>query len=369
MKYTTGIPRQDRGFDLRNLPDTQTIRSRKSAGIFMVIFGLFLTGFIILITVGIAREVKEGWYVLVFALFGIALVVSGLRHLLCSTQVSLSRNSVNVEERTLLGGKQWQEPIRQYQGVLYDIEYHSTGSGNSRSHCKVYTIKLLHTDQKKMITLFETLNENGFRQRWEDAASFFQLPAFEKQDGELVERQVADLDKNLSELVSEDKLVIDQGLLTTTPTGLALEKNGDETVITYKMQFKPIPFIVFSAIPVALIYAGFFVKKAPVILVYVGGFFAFVILALITISLITTIRLVMTKQEVILENIVFGATMLHESIQLKMVEQIRVGRLDSESGNGVILASDEKKLQVGTGLSEASIKWLEAFILKMASDD
>lgn len=365
--YSTGIPAKDRGFDLSSLPSTETIKPHPGQGYLMLLFGLFLTGFIILISYGIARETPVGWSVLIFSLIGLWLMFSGIRTLFNKKTVSISKKNVQVSERSLFGDKQWEEPLKNYQGILNEPEYKSTGSERSRRTYKVNTIKLHHEDPEKTIKIFETLSDEGFRERWENTARLFALPALEKQDNGIIARDTEDLDKNLQDLLAENKIKIDTEALSHPPPGLKITEEVNRLVLTYKIKGNPLVYIIFLLIPMGMIYAGFFVKKVPVPVGHFGSVFLLVIILLIIINFITTIKVIITPNEVVLENLILSKVLFHQSIVIDEIEQIQIGRKQGETANGIILKSDSKTLQVGTSLPGNSLKWLEATLLKKIS--
>jgi len=364
MFYSTGFPYKDRGFDLSSLPTTETIKAHPSKGIFMLIFGTIFSGIFVLAAIGIARETPYGWSVLIFAVFGLVVLIGGIQSLLKKQIVSISKKYVQVTERSLFGDNQWEASLEVYKGVLNEVELHSSGSGSSRRTYKIFTLKLLHDDPKKTVKIFESKKEEGHRQRWEDASRLFSLPALEKHEDEIVSRDAEDLDKNVKELLASEKITINTEALQQTPKGLSITEAADEWILTYKMKTNPIGYFIFLLISGGMIYFGFFHKKVPAVVGIGGIVFALVLTLIFIATLITIIKISISSTTVIMQNLVFGKALLNESIIITDIEEIKIGTLQGKSGKGVILTGDSGEIMIGDGLPEKSIEWLQATLLK-----
>lgn len=370
MRIRTPIPNAPRGLtpeSLDTLPARLEHRPSRGNGIIMIVFGAIWAAFMGVIAIGAAEETPVGWAVLLFSLFGLWLITAGLRLLRQRQTIALYSDRVEVEERDVLGSRHWREDLSAFQGLLSEIDYRSTGSGNSRRTYAIHTLKLQHRDPQRTLLLFETPQEEGHRTRWETIARHLQLPALEKDGDQVIARDPQDLDKNIADLVAEGKVQVDETSLAQPPPELQMRELDGELRLDYKMPVKVVPYVIFAAIPLAFIVFSLGTGHLPLPFAIFGAAFLAITLLLLLVTCLTEVRLVIRDGRLYNQNLVLGKRLLNEELDLSGVESIRIGTLGQETAEGVVLKGDTGSLQVGTYLSSATLHWLQAFLLQQAS--
>lgn len=156
-------------------PDPAEIRLRLWVG--FIILAIAATAAFFLEDV-IARVVAAG-----FALFALlnllyALIQRGFRY-----HLRISGLEVAVDRRSLLGAKNWREPLRAYQGVLLrEEEFQEQSSSSSKiAHTRrYYIIELQHRDPTRTVPLFVLETGPAPIEIHRAFANRFSLPALEE---------------------------------------------------------------------------------------------------------------------------------------------------------------------------------------------
>lgn len=356
--------------DLSHLPVTQTDRSTRGAGVFLVIFSCFWGGIpaAILIKSAASGTMEPGLlYLILFVVIGLGIFMGGLYLLTASTTTSLSLQEVRVSRRSVFGTKEWRSPLSAFTGVRSRREYHS-GSDNSPSYT-LYLVELLHSDPKKTVRLYESRGEAGHRRIWEDACRALGLPAVEGDGANLVLRAAGDLDKSVKDLAREGKLHVEFDPAKAPPPGLSLKVDGHYLELSVKTRNPGslLGLLIALIVPGIFIYVGFFVKGVPVFFGIVGLIFMLIFGGGMLWTLLTTEQIRVAKDEIHVRRLTPWGPMSGTRLDCRRIEVVRIGKKDEQGEEGVLIESDAGITLVGSGLPDADLEWLKNCILKIIS--
>lgn len=152
----------------------------------------FWVGGVILGVAALAVVYGSGIVVFVasgFAFFALLNLLYALLQIRFRFEMTITGLEVSVARRSILGRKNWREPLRNYRGVVLrdaEVEQHS-GSSKTRSWKRYFIVELQHADPARTVPLF--VSESGLPPRDEHVAfaSRFRLPALEEDLGTQIE--------------------------------------------------------------------------------------------------------------------------------------------------------------------------------------
>lgn len=130
------------------------------------------------------------------------------------------------------GKDRWTEPLDAYEGVLWreEIRRSSNSSGGSSSY-RVYFLDLKHArNPERTVPLLFRRKEEGLRGCWEGAAAALNLPALRELDnGEVIRREAADVDKSLRQLAREGRREVPEDSFTLPPADVTWQAEAPLT--------------------------------------------------------------------------------------------------------------------------------------------
>jgi hypothetical protein len=365
MKFNISSQGKTDLFDIDNLPATKVHKGSKALGIILMAFASLWGGIptVALIASIASGEMKpEMLFILIFTVAGTGLFLFGLSQFFRKKTTTIATDDVRVESHSLFGRKQWTERLSRYEGVLSRSEYHSGGK-NSPSYT-LYIVELHHTDPKKIIRLYASRSDDGFRRIWEDYCRKLDMNAVEKDGDELIRRNVEDLDKSVKELVSEGKLDIEFDPSKPPPKGLRLQVKEDILEITITRKgFSVIGMLIAFLIPAIFVYCGFFIHDCPILFGIVGLFFGIVILSALIWSLITRPQIRLSREQIhVLRLTPWGETQ-GRTLRTAEIEMVKTGRKQGQGMKAVLLTTDAGEESVGDGLPPDALDWLKNCIM------
>ncbi len=367
MKIGMNAPRR-KGYriDTSSLPVVKIDRMPRVFGVFLMLFGSLWGGIPVLMFV---RSILTGgfepemFFWLIFIAVGVALMCTGLWLLTYRKKIAISHENVDVDIKSVFGHKLWDEPLRQYKGVLARSEYHSGGK-NSPSYT-LFIIELLHEDKKKNIRLYDSTSDDGFRAVWKDFCRDLNMPALEKEGEDVYVREVEDLDKSARELAREGKLEVDfdpdkappKGFqIDVLPEGLQVKLPGNKAAL-----FGVILALAFAGV---FIYLGFLVEDAPLVFGFVGLAFAVIMIAVALWIIISNYVLLIGPEKIhIYHQTPWGDTK-GKVFKADDIESVRIGKMEErQRKDAVLITTADTTETIGSGLPAAKLEWLKNCIL------
>ncbi|MEQ9643499.1 MAG: hypothetical protein RIM84_26000 [Alphaproteobacteria bacterium] len=117
------------------------------------------------------------------------------------------------------GKDRWTEPLDAYEGVMWREQIRRSKNSSHR----VYFLDLKHArDPDRTVPLLFRRTEKGLRGCWEGAAAALGLPALRELDnGEVLRREAADVDKSLRDLAREGRREVPEDSFTLPPEDVA----------------------------------------------------------------------------------------------------------------------------------------------------
>ncbi len=309
-------------------------------------------------------------FVLLFSIIGLGLFLFGLSIVFRREKFFLSPSEIRVERKRLTGSESWSEPLSSFAG----IDSFERRVKTKNSSYTVYSLVLVHSDPSKNVCLYSSRNGTGHRTMQEGACRALGLPAISGRDQTgFVTRHVDDLDKSVRDLVREGKLRVDFNPAGPVPKGIELKTGEGMLTVSWDRKktagswrfFVPL----FSAIPVAMIIAGFIFGGMAIIISVLGLFFVVPVVAAIFLGLMVKEEMLIHPQKIItrIATARWGH-FLEKSVDTSHIEEIRiVNARQTGHTRCLLLVTDGEQYRFGTGLSEEALEWLRQCILFVVS--
>lgn len=368
------VPSTSWEIDLGRLPVSVERNAGVVFGLLIFLFGCVWGGFPVFGLIQNGFDLGRGPEQLLFLIFpivGIGIALYGLHMILHRKSITIDRYFVAVAERGLLGARQWREQISGYQGVLARTRRVST----KHSSYTLYLVDLKHDDDARTINLYTARGDRHWRGRWEDYARRLGLPALEEGADGLVQRDVDDLDKSVTELLQEGKVAVNHDLLAQNGAkGVHAEARGDALVLTRTGPQNPLwGWLLGVAFPSVFIYFGLFFDDTPMIArFFLGGLGILFAAAFLWAGIwdrISRQRLVITPDYAHLHAVSpFGASK-GKRLAIAEVEGVEVQRgRKNDRRFALTIATDNKSLRFGLGLPAASLDYIRNAVLAQLAE-
>lgn len=356
--------------DLDRLPAAAERAGSKGLGVVMMVFAAVWGGFPLvgLVTSPGQFTPDERLLVLVFPVIGAGLFLVGVQQLLWRKRITFDGRIVSVVERGLRGTTTWREPLSDFRGV----KRATRRVRRNKRTCTLYLVDLLHPETGKTVNLYTATYETGWRTRWEDYARRLNLPALEERDGGLVAREIADLDKSVTELLGEGKLSVDYDVLAAPAMGLAADLEDDAVVITRTgPRNSPLGWLIACLFPLIFVYVGFFLDDVPApfgwLFGLVGLFFEVIFVAGVGWDICSRERIRLSFEEVRINAVSPWGETKGKVVPAELIESVDIAREPGRWRSSLVLGSDEGTLTFGQGLPEASLAFVRNAVLAKLS--
>jgi len=285
-------------------------------------------------------------------------------------QIDISEDEVCFTKATLFSKKSWKENLNEYEGVLKHTITKSSGNRSSTNTYHCLTLKNRH-DGSKDIRLIEQLLEEGIRKIQESYAKALQIPVVEKAgEGKYIERDLEDLDKNVSTLIAEKKLI---------PTGYSQKpfpnkrlkytdlKKGFMVDHFYGFGWPLLLGLLLFGGSIFLLYYAIAVNMGalpPGLIMLLMGLF-------ISLSNLTRNYLLVSRNRIRTETRLFGRLILQSTVLINSVESIRLGYDTSGRKAGPLnIISDSKTLSYAQwGVAKEEQLWLYDKLVTFIKDN
>lgn len=352
---------------VEQLPCEHDLPPQRAAGLFMIVFGLLFGGFPLVAFIG--GLMQRGFelpmlFVLLFVAAGGGVLAGGLYLFTCRKRWSFTPEEVRYSSDSIFGHKEWAEPLTAYQGIEQRPEQRSSGGKNSNTYT-VYVVRLRHPDSKRCVQLYESRDPRAVRGPWENACRVFNLPAVTAgAGGELIRRDVVDLDKSVAELHAEGKLDLKPVDAASAPSRLAVVErfNGVRITVTGWSRQEFIGSTVFLAMGTGAFYAGFHIEQVPPFVGYIGC----VLLALFGFGLLWLIfasrRIYVSAGEVrTCWSLPFGETR-GKRLPAGQIEEVKISQTRNNQ-RCLRVETDNDSLELLASHSPETLAWLRDYIL------
>lgn len=312
--------------------------------------------------------------VAVLALFALGAALGGAAAARHFDHLTITSHEVHRCRRSLLGAKEWHEPLSAYQGVLMRLVHHS--GGQNRPSYTEYILDLKHpTDDGRTVRLYCSRSSEGFRSVHERYAKCLGLSALLKTKDGIAERRVEDLDKSIRERVAEGALDVDFDPSAPPPGDrLNVAIQGDAMIVSTRRDKmgKVLKTIAAAMVisGVGLIVAGILARKAP--LGFTLPLFGVIDLALVAVLIMVVRHL---GQELLIMKDAVRSYWRHPwgkfadvTVPADEIEEVVVRTPPGSQGSTVVMIiSDERTAWFGMGLSQAEKEWVRDCIIAVIS--
>lgn len=164
----------------------------------------------------------------VITIIGLGIIVSLILSYIRYKKIFFDGKTVTIVYRPAFGDKKtYKEPLKNYEGVRFRIEFFQFGFMNKNK----YIIELYHKNSHKIAPLYISTSEKDIRRIWERYARALGLPALIMTDEGMVARKVEDLDKSIRDLAAQGLIENKFDDRKPLPPSLALVRKRDKTVI------------------------------------------------------------------------------------------------------------------------------------------
>lgn len=360
---------KDIHIDVRNLPVEIDLKGSKGLGAFLVVFSLVWGG---MPTFFLIQSLLNGsfdpgmLFILLFSIIGFGLFLFGLNQFFTRGRQCIHSDCIEMDKSSLFGKQKWRESINNYEGVLYRSEYHS--GGKNRASYTLYIVELHHPDKKKIVRLYQSKSSANFRAIWEDYCRTLNMPALEEGDGEMIRRDVEDLDKSVRELVAEKKIQVNFDPSENPPNDVNLTVEDQLLKITIlKRKFSFFGFLFTLLFSGVFIYIGFFVDQCPVFFGIVGVFLALVFFGIALWSIFCKPQARLSKDGMHLLYLTPWGDTPGTHIQAQRIEQISIKKVLNRRLKAVVISTDDQEKAFGEGMNNESLEWVRNCMLAVVS--
>ena len=198
------------------------------------------------------------------------------------------------------------------------------------------------------------------------------LPALEQRNGDLVARELGDLDKSVTELLDEGKLAIDYGALGQRAKGLAADIEGDAVVVTRtEPRNSPLGCLFACLFPLIFVYVGFFLDGVPRPFGWLFGMagilFEVVFVIAVAWDIVSRERIRVSFEDMRINAVSPWGETKGKTVPVELIEGVEIGSTPGRRRKSLVVASDDGTLTFGQGLSQASLEFVRSTVLAKLS--
>jgi hypothetical protein len=358
--YGINFRNHEEHVDLSAFPATTERKSSLVGGLFVSLFALVWGGFPLyglLTAEGLERS--EMIIMVIFPAIGFGLLLFGIHLLLWRKEITFDETGVDVVERGLFGTKTWWEPLSAYRGVLR----FTRRIRRKNSSYTLYAVDLAHDERNREIRLFQSRSDKLWRKAWEYYAHRLNLPALERGDEGEVQRDAADLDKSLADLVREGKVKIEKAPIAGKLEGVTLEREGKTLIVTRTGPINPWWGQVLAVLfPLVFVGFGFLHPEAPFWVAAMGIFFEVIFLWGVIHDLTTRDRLRVNRKEVARMKVSRSGEGKAKTLMSSEVETVSIGGDGKQKGR-LVISADSGEIRFGANLPSATLKHLRNAVI------
>ena len=266
-----------------------------------------------------------------------------------------------VIDRPVFGKKKsFQEPLKNYNGVLFRIEFFQFGFLNRNK----YIIELNHKDAKKTIPLYINTSEKNIRVLWEYYAQKLGMPALILTDQGILKRDVKDLNKSLIQMVKARKIIYDSKETKKAPRLIAYTRKSDKTII----KVRNILWDAYNVLTIGVVFILVLLLLAAAVgtshaLNLVSCAFALLLLGIVLFLLFRKDKIVVKKHKVIIVHKFMLFSRKRYEIMKKDIKSVDVPYNPALERHFLAISGNNRTLIFGQKLPLESLKWVRNFLI------
>lgn len=252
---------------LRHVPDSGEAKLRIGVGAGVLLAAAFVAwlfrddGFVVFVACG-------------FAAFALANLAYGVMQTGFEKSLLIDGGVVSVKTRTLLGRREWREPLDSYRGVRLRERHLRRGAiGDVESTKTYHIVELAHADPSRTLPLYVRADGPPPRDVQEAFARRFGLPALSPDGSGEIARAPGALARGLAQAAPRDP--------GPPPSGVAVSRSGDEIRIAVGPGRRWLAFAKLFWLALPLLFGGFVFLLDPVMGLVAGGMAALFVLLIL----------------------------------------------------------------------------------------
>lgn len=344
------------------LPDRVNLKPPRWATMIFAVFGAVWTAFSLPLVAQIGSGPSAALiFAALFPVIGLGMIAWSLYTLLSKREALFGRDGVEVVGRTPVAREKWWQPYSSYKGVLH--REHVVNRKNGSTTYQI--VELLHDEPGKTLPLLVEASRKMPREAWERYAKWLDLPALEETAGGVITRDHGDLDKSVRELAAEGKIAPRlEAAAGPPPKGLQVVKDrldGEDCLrVTLTAGRMPLWFIaLFCSVPAVVLVVGLMdsLGLAAFALLFIAG-----AVATFVYDRRATREITVTRTRLSVTDPWQKRAAEKMSFDLNEIESIAIRRARSNIGKDIVIASDRTQVQIGSGLSQEALGWLQNYL-------
>jgi hypothetical protein len=285
---------------------------------------------------------------------------------------NFTADEVQHKARGLFGLREWAEPLRAYAGVLSRQEYHSGGENQSYT---LYVVELRHSsNSRRSIRLYSSRSQAGIRDKQENYARLFGVPALVQTATGLEARRPDELSMSVRERVAAGSLKVAFDPSAPPPgRKLAMRVEGDTLVVWTRRGGLGKAG---TAVPLVLVGVGSAAIVASVLRAFHGSLPGLVVgVVILALAAAAAVLLPRVRQELLLSRERVRSRWVHPwgtafemAVPAAEVEEVVVGTAPGTKRISTVQAiSHTATVHFGYGLSLAEQRWVRDCIIAVIS--
>lgn len=295
--------------------------------------------------------------------FDIALMVIGcgiIIHLCLAyfkyKKIYYDGKNITVIARSTNHKTSFREPLKNYQGVRFRIEFLAYGFINRNK----YIVELYHKNPNKIVPLFISTHNNNIRKHWEDYAKAFNLPAMIETDEGLVVRQICDFGKSVKEMATIWNLKNKFNPKAPVPKSLIVKNKDRKLIIKIKNRLWDAYTII--GIALTMLTAIFSIVSISLFNNILITFLGLLLTVMSIAFLLSKEKLVLKKYKIInVHKFIFSRK--KDEIDKVDIEAVDVTVNPATGRHYIAIISNKKNIIFGKKLPIEDLRWLKNFLL------
>lgn len=252
---------------LRRVPNPGEAKLRIVVGVAVLLAAAFVSwlfwddGFVVFVACG-------------FGAFALANLAYGVMQTGFEKSLLIDDGMVVVKTRTLLGRREWREPLANYRGVrLWERHLRRGTIGNVEPAKTYHIVELAHEDPGRTLPLYVRADGPPPRDVQKAFARRFGLPALSPDGGREIVRAPDALDRGLAQTAPRDP--------GPPPSGVAISRSGDEIRIAVGPGRRWLTFAKLFWLALPLLFGGIIFLLDPLMGLVAGAMAALFVLLML----------------------------------------------------------------------------------------
>lgn len=298
-------------------------------------------------------------------LLGLGIIISLILSYLRYKKIFFDGQSITMINRSSWGKKiTYKNKISNFQGVMMRIEFVQCGFMTRNR----YIIELLHKSSAQIVPLYISTSEKNIRKIWVDYARKLNLPTLFYTDEGILQRNVPDLDKSLTEMADIWNLRGKFNPNDKHSTRLVLKETPNKIIIKLRKVLWD-AYNILGALCILMLALPMFIVSLNTqgfSNTFLIGFYfvcSFGIIASVFI-LFRKEKLILKKDKIVHTHKYFLFSTKHDEIFNKDIKGIYVTFNPATERYFVTITSSEKNIIFGKKLPIQDLKWIKNFLIE-----